>query len=259
MSTPVAPKANHGFYLFGEQSLVLTHIPMFMSPHQAQLFMQVSLSTTDGTDAAPIYLKDKKQTGTSEYVLVSDPLELPTLAPDAPNRLQSFTGNLYRGWPFDQQWQLNPNQLLIPNVTVKVTRSIHYSSIATPTTLEQLTYYCFSTPETTYLAHVLSQPPDFKHILTAQVSGPGNSAAQGAIRLEFPGVANLGANRLIPAEQTTAVTAPGGQSVEVQVDDELIFDDNPQHLGEPQPQSANAPFTQTVSKNVISKRTPSGK
>ncbi len=160
MSTPAAPIANHGFYLLGEQSLLLAHIPMFMPPHQAQLFMQLNLLTSNGKDAAPIYLKDKKQTGTLEYVLVSDPLELPTLAPDAPDRLQSFTGNLYRGWPFDRQWNLNPNQLLIPKVTIKVTRAIHYSSIATPTTLKALTYYCFRTPETTYLAHVLSQPPE---------------------------------------------------------------------------------------------------
>ena len=275
MSTPPAPKANHGFYLLGEQSLLLAHIPMFMAPHQAQLFMQIDLLTSDGKDAAPIYLKDKKSTGTLEYVLVSDQLELPTLAPDAPNRLQSFTGNLYRGWPFDRQWHLNPNQLLIPNVTIKVTRSILYSSIATPTTLKELTYYCFQTPETTYLAHVLSKPPDFKHILTAKVSGLGPQAAQGAVRLQFPGVANRVINRLIPTQQTTALVAPGGQSVKVQVDQELIFDDNPQHLGEPQlgqelkkiifkikppqPRSANAPSAQTTSKNVTSKKKPSGK
>lgn len=259
MATPAAPKANHGFYLLGAQSLLLAHIPMFMPPHQAQLFMQINLLTSDGKDAAPIYLKDKKQTGSQEYVLVSDPLELPTLAPDAPDRLQTFTGNLYRGWPFDQHWNLNPNQLLIPKVTIKVTRSIHYSSIVTPTTLKQLTYYCFQTSETTYLAHVLSKPPDFKHNLTAKVSGLGKRGAQGAIRLQFPGVANIGANRLIPAEQTSAVTAPGGQSVKLKVNEELIFDDNPQHLGEPQPKSANAPFTQKASKNVISKKKPSGK
>jgi hypothetical protein len=32
-------------------------------------------SRSDGKDAAPIYLKDKKQTGTLEYVLVSDQVE----------------------------------------------------------------------------------------------------------------------------------------------------------------------------------------
>ncbi len=235
MATPVVPKANHGFYLFGEQSLLLTHIPMFMAPHQAQLFMQVSLSTSSGTNAAPIYLKDKVKTGSQEYVLVSDPLELPTLAPDAPQPIRSFTGNLYRGWPFDRQWNLNPAQLLIPKVTIKVTRSILYSSIATPTTLKQLTYYCFQTPETTYLAHVLSRPPDFVNILTAKVSGLSKQAAEGAIQLQFPGVVNTDGKRLLPTQQASALTAPGGQSVKVQVNQELIFDNNPQHLGEPQP------------------------
>lgn len=235
MSTPVAPKVNHGFHLFGAQSLLLAHIPMFMAPHQAQLFLEVTLATSDGTDAAPIYLEDKKKTGTLEYVLVSDPLVLPTLAPDAPNRLQSFTGNLYRGWPFDQQWHLNLAQLLIPNVQIKVTRAIHYSSIATPITLEALTYYCFQTQETTYLAHVLSQPLDFTQLLTAQVTGLGNQAEQGAIQLQFPGVANAEKNRLLPTQQASALTSPGGQSVEVQVYQELNFDDDPQHLGEEMP------------------------
>lgn len=275
MATSDAPQANHGFYLLGEQSLVLAHIPMFMPPHQAQLFMQISLLTGDGKNAAPIYLKDKQKTGALEYVLVSDPLALPALAPDAPDRLQTFTGNLYRGWPFDRQWKLNPKQLLIPKVTIKITRSILYKSLATPTTLKALTYYCFKTTETTYLAHVLSEPPDFKHILTAKVSGPGNSAAQGAIQLQFPGVANRAANRLIPMQQATAVTVPGGQSVKVQVNRELIFDDNSQHLGEPQlgqvlkkiifknypqqSQSAGTASKQTTSKNVTSKKKPSGK
>lgn len=235
MATSVVPKANHGFNLFGAKSLLLTHIPMFMAPHDAQLFLQVSLSTSDGTDAAPIYLKDKKKTGTREYVMVSDTLALPTLAPDAPNRLQSFTGNLYRGWPFDPQWHLNPAQLLIPKVTIKVTRAIHYSSIATPITLKELTYYCFKTPETTYLAHVLSRPLDFRHILSAKVSGLSKQAAQGAIQLQFPGVANQHVKKLLPTQQASALTAPGHQRVKVQVGQELLYDDNPQHLGEKMP------------------------
>jgi hypothetical protein len=231
MTMPTAPKSNHGFNLIGKQSLLLSHIPMFMSPHLAQLFLDVTLSTTDGTDPVKTYLNDKKKTGAAAYVLLSDPLVLPTLAPDAPNPLKSFTGKLYRGaWPFDDL----PNApVVIPALTVKVKRSIFFRSIVGATPLDELSYYWFRTQESAYLAHVLTVPPtDFNQILSVTVDGLSTSASKGVVELQFPGVANTIANKLTPQKKATAVIAPNGRQVKLQVGNQLIYEDNPKHLGE---------------------------
>src|SRR5205085_10651053 len=183
MSMPMPEKSNHGFSLLGKRSLVLSHIPMFMAPHQAQVFLAVSLSAADGSDPVKTYLNDQKQTKAQAYVLVSDPLVLPTLAPDAKTPLRTFTGKLYRGaWPFDD---LANAQVVIPALTVNVTRAIFYHSFVNAAALKELTYYCFQTPETTYLAHVITRPPDVYHLLSAQGDGISVKAQQGIVELNL--------------------------------------------------------------------------
>src|SRR5437868_1941123 len=73
MPMPAAPSSNHGFYLLGERTFLLSHIPMFMDPHQAQLFLEVGLSISGGADPVKIYHEDQKKNPGSVYVLVTDP------------------------------------------------------------------------------------------------------------------------------------------------------------------------------------------
>lgn len=231
MQMPAAPKSKHGFNLVGKQSILLSHIPMFMAPHQAQLFLEVTLSAPDGSDPLKTYLTDKKKTGAVAYVLVTDPLVLPTLAPNAPKPLKSFTGKLYRGaWPFDDMANA---PVVIPALTVKVRRSIFFKSLVGAHALSALSYYWFRTQESAYLAHVLSVPPtDFNQILTAKIEGQPFPANKRIVELQLPGIANAIANKLVPKQKTTAVITPKGQKVKVQVGSELVYEENPKHLSE---------------------------
>lgn len=72
MDIPMPQPNNHGFNLLGRKSLVLSRIPMFMPPHQAQLFVEVTLSGSVGQDPAKTYLDDQAETKTTDYVLVTD-------------------------------------------------------------------------------------------------------------------------------------------------------------------------------------------
>src|ERR1041384_5614991 len=228
MDMPMPEKNNHGFSLLGKRSLVLSHIPMFMAPHQAQVFLEVTLSAADGSDPAKTYLDDQKQTNAKAYVLVSDPLVLPNLAPDAETPLRTFTGKLYRGaWPFDD---LAKAPVVIPALTVNVTRAIFYRSFVNAAALKELTYYCFQTPETTYLAHVITRPPDFVQLLSAHVGDLNVKARQGIIELNFTKVPYTIANKLNPKQPMSPVA--GNRRVDVQTKAELIYDDDPKHLGE---------------------------
>jgi len=233
MEMPMAEQNVHGFNLLGEQTLVLSHIPMFMPPHQFQVFMEVTLEGSENVDPVKIYLDDQKNTHSTDYVLVSDPIVLSTLAPDAPSPLRSFTGQLYRGWPWDKNGHLNPEQLLVPSLTVHVTRPIFFHSILNPSPLSELTYIAFHTDETDYIAHELRQtpesesanPPDFYQILSAKLD-PEESSDEAAW-ICFPGTANTLQNKLTPDNKVSGL-ADGGQEVEVQTASELIFD--PNHL-----------------------------
>lgn len=231
MPMPMPQPNTHGFSLVGKKSLVLSHIPMFMPPHQAQLFLDVTLSGSGGQDPTKIYLDDQAATKTTDYVLLSDPIVLPMLAPDAKGRLTSFTGALYRGWPFNTP---NTAPVLAQNVTVNITRAIYFQVITGEPPLVNLTYLAFATPESEYLVHKLVQPadlttapvpPDFCQILSAKLDGE-REKLRNVQEVQFPGVTNNLANRLQAAQ--SKVGEIGAKKVTVRTDQELIYD--PNHL-----------------------------
>ena len=223
---------NHGFSLLGKKALVFSHIPMFMPPHQAQLFLTVTLEGSTGQDPAKMYLEDQAKTGSTDYVLVSDPLVLSTLAPTAPNRLTSFTGKLYRGWPFN-----NPNTapVVVQQLTVHITRSLYFQDITQGKLLTKLTYLAFATPECDYLVHKLVQPPDLKtapvppdfcQILSAEIHDVEPARLHQVQELVFPATANNFSHKLNAAQTVTGELC--GKNVKVRTLAQLIYD--PNHL-----------------------------
>jgi hypothetical protein len=232
MEMPKSAANNHGFNLLGEKSLVLSHIPMFMAPHQFQVFLEVAIDGPPGSDPVKAYLDDRKKSGATEYVLLSDPLVLATLAPDAPDRLTKFTGKLFRGWPFN-----NPNTapLIVEALTAHVTRAIYFHSILHQPLLKDLTYLAFHTGECDYLVHELVQPPDLKHVpnppdfcqvLDGRVTGAGKEFQTGAVKIEFSHVANNVAQKLTAGKKVEGKS--GSHHVEAEARHELVFD--PNHL-----------------------------
>ena len=178
---PQSAANNHGFNLLGRDRWSYRTFPCFTAAHnQFQVFLEVTIDGPPGTDSVKAYLDDRKTSGATEYVLVSDPLVLASLGPNAPHRLTKFTGKLSRGWPFN-----NPNTapLIVPALTVHVTRAIYFHSILNQHLLKHLTHPGFHTEECDYLVHELVQPPDLKHvpdppdfcqILDGRVTGAGN-------------------------------------------------------------------------------------
>lgn len=232
MKMPMPPESNHGFSLLGRKSLVLSHIPMFMPPHQAQLFLEVTLAGNAGENPTQIYLDDQAKTKSTDYVLVSDPLVLPTLGPKAAKRLQTFTGKLYRGWPFN-----NPNTapVIVAALTVNVVRSIYFHVITDEKILKDLTYLAFASPETEYMVHKLVQPPDlskapkppdFVQILSAEIDGVKAEKLRQVHEISFPGTANDLGHKLNAGQDASGKM--GGKKFRVQTRAELIYD--PNHL-----------------------------
>lgn len=230
MDMPMPKPNNHGFSLLGKKSLVLSHIPMFMPPHQAQLFLEVALSGSGKEDPTKIYLDDQAKTKTTDYVLVTDPIVLPNLAPHAAKRITRFTGKLFRGWPFNTP---NDAPVLVEHLTVHVTHSLYFHEITKTKPFTELTYLAFASPETEYLVHKLAQPadlakapkpPDFVQILSA--AGIHNGKTHDVKELHFPGVDNNLTHRLKARQKVTGEIS--GKKVLVDTHTELIYD--PNHL-----------------------------
>ena len=228
MPMPMPQPSNHGFSLLGRSSLVLSHIPMFMPPHQAQLFLEIKLSRDDGQDPTKIYLDDQAKTKTTDYVLLADPLVLPKLGPEAADPIHSFTGKLFRGWPFN-----NPNTapLLVPKLTVHILRSLYFHDITHDKPAADLTYLAFRTPETGYLVHKLVQPadlkkapvpPDFVQILSAEIGELGSAKRPHVEELSFPSVPNNLAHKLAAGQAATGMLH--GKKAKIRTHAELIYD-----------------------------------
>lgn len=148
--------AVHGMLLFGENRLYFSHLPMFHSPHNYQVILEVELSR-NGPDPKSIYLKDKEMTRSKVYTFVPRPFVLPEVV----QRQSPITGDIYRGH-FERD-----GELIAWNVTAKISRVIHFRKFK-PGTLGpmQLEYLLFGAVPELFMAHLIWSPPDFDQILS---------------------------------------------------------------------------------------------
>ena len=93
----------HNMLIVGQESIFLTHLPMFvapgfMSPHRYQVILEATFTKT-GADPQAVYANDRKMNpGTKIYTLNPDEFVLPSLRPtngQAP--VSSFGAKVFRG------------------------------------------------------------------------------------------------------------------------------------------------------------------
>src|SRR5438067_1861348 len=90
----------HGMLLFGDGTAYLSHLPMFMSPHNYQAIFEVKL-TKPGSDPFAEYAKDRAKTHTRMYSFTpSEPnfvlTELISTTAAQPSR-NTILGTIVRG------------------------------------------------------------------------------------------------------------------------------------------------------------------
>ena len=151
----------------GEQTVFLSHLPMFGSPHDYQVILEVALAKP-GSDPQADYFSDRKKTGATLYTLEPERFVLPRLAARKP--LRSFKASVYRG-----HFERFPTPAaktaarVAQNVDVTVTRVIHFAQFdpaaAKPAHLE---YLLFGKGDEFFLAHVVTRPPDFDQIISVR-------------------------------------------------------------------------------------------
>lgn len=156
----VEPKAAHGMLVVGEETVYLSHLPMFMPPHDFQVLLEVTLKNGSG-DAQRIYAEDRRTTGTDVYTLNPEAFRISDLVtPEGQPRITSFNGTLFRG-----HFERGGTEVIDP-VRVEVQRVVHFRQFDVhPSRPSVLTYLAFGKGSELFLSHLITAPPDFDHLV----------------------------------------------------------------------------------------------
>jgi len=190
--------------LVGEHRIFLSHLPMFMSPHNAQVILEATF-VRQGQSVDDVYFADRASHKTVRFYTVQ-PQEfvlgdLFQTDPARP-RLTHFTATVFRG-------HLEKGGVAIDALTdidVRVKQVVHARSFAGADKLSTLTYVMFGGGQEQFLAHVISKSPDFDQLLSIAATGdlPTSEELQRGLTVEIPGRGTGPADRLKTAEVSPA-------------------------------------------------------
>jgi hypothetical protein len=175
----------HGMVLFGSEKLYLSHIPLYSSPHNIQVVVEVKIAS--GVPA------DQQLFGTKNFTVRPTAFSLHDLAHDV---LRSVTGTVYLG-NFE-----SGGTPAFRNVKFEVVRVIYQRDMASSMPRNPaLDYIAVGTPTQPYFVHVIDAPPSFDQI--ALVKLPDNSwldaeALEKGTLVRIDGQANAVTKRLKP-------------------------------------------------------------
>jgi hypothetical protein len=189
-------KAVHNMVVVGERRIFLSHLPMFMPPHDAQVILEATFARQGhGVDEG--YFSDRaKNKAVRFYTLQPRSFVLQDLVQATPIRpaLTHFTATVFRG-------HLEKGGASIEGLTdieVQVERVVYAHSLQGTDKLPALTYVLFGGGEERFLAHVISKAPDFDQLLSVAVTGtlPTPDELLRGVTVEVPGRGTQPADRL---------------------------------------------------------------
>jgi hypothetical protein len=138
----------HGMLLFGEEVLYLSHLPMFMTMHDHQVILAVTLSSGQ-EDAQAIYRADRRDSGARVYTLVPEPFSLQRLGAEGADALRSFQGTVHRG-----HFEKPGHKAILTDLVVNVVDVIHFRKFDPEAqALSELQYLLFGRGNELYMAH----------------------------------------------------------------------------------------------------------
>ncbi|MEO6531315.1 MAG: hypothetical protein ABIN10_09785, partial [Specibacter sp.] len=152
----------HGMLLFGQETLYLSHLPMFHSPHNFQVIIEVGFDET----ASEALRTDHESGGHDLYTFEPIPFPITELNPQegGPAR-PSIRGTIYRGH-FE-----NGGQPVARGAVAGVRNVVYFNELevnASHAADKELSYLCFGRGGQLHLAHRITASPDFDQILTAK-------------------------------------------------------------------------------------------
>jgi hypothetical protein len=160
----------HNMMVVGEKSVFLSHLPMFMPPHNFQAIFEATF-TSRGKNVQDIYTKDRQSNKQIKmYTLTPiDSFKLPTLFTPNPPARNSFKGTVLRG-----HLERGGEEIVgLTKIDVKVKRVVYAKQLGSGLDKsDKLTYILFGKGEELFLAHVITGLPDFDQILSVKIDNP---------------------------------------------------------------------------------------
>ena len=213
----------HGMLVVGERTIYLSHLPMFTAPnHRFQVILEATLAR-DGQDPHAAYLADRQQSGATIYTFQPDEFDTTCLEPGHPQCITSFTGSLFRN-----HFERRGKQAILPGRTVNVARVVAFRRLpvegARP---ERLEYLLFGAGQDLFLAHLITQAPDFDQVLSVRIvgEGPAEDALRQGLRVRTVSRrANVIAERLRGGERV-AVEVEGLPGIQLETVAEIYVEE----------------------------------
>jgi len=192
----------HNMAVVGRSRLYLSHLPMFMAPHDAQLVLEAELER-DGQSLMSTWSDERASHPERRlYTMFPDKFQLSSLyRPDPPAR-SSFRASFFRGH-LERGGELIPE---LDQVTVNVRSVIYAQQFGTADKPDELTYFLFGAGPERFLAHVIRAAPDFDQLLSVRVGGspPSEEELGLGVQVVLPDRPNTAASRLGEGEAVSA-------------------------------------------------------
>ncbi|MCU0438106.1 MAG: hypothetical protein MUC49_09315 [Raineya sp.] len=147
----------HGMTLMGTETIYASHLPMFHSPHDYQIILELQFSK----ETQAKYLTEKKNNPQEVlYTLEPEVFVLPTMV----HKTKKFKANLYRGH-FERG-----GVKFLENVEVMISKVIYFQkfNINAPKP-NILMYILFGNEKEQFMAHQIVSKPDFDENLVVQI------------------------------------------------------------------------------------------
>jgi hypothetical protein len=185
--------AVHNMALVGGHRVFLSHLPMFMSPHDAQVIVEAKF-VKNGKNANALYFADHASNPSlSFYTVKPESFAIQELFEARPLRT-SFNATVFRGHLEKGGTTVDP----LADVEVQITRVVHAHGFAGGAKSPTLTYILFGDAEELFMAHLISKAPDFDQIVAVTASGsmPSAEELERGVTIEVLDRPNTPASRL---------------------------------------------------------------
>jgi hypothetical protein len=145
--------STHGMLIFGKEKIYASHLPMFHSPHDYQIILELELDK----ETRKFFVTDQeKNPEYNTYTIEPEKFVLP----DMIHNPKPFKANLYRGH-FERG-----GKKIVSDINVTIRTVIYYDKFNVNKTKSTTnTFILFGNEKEKFIAHQITNKPDFDQII----------------------------------------------------------------------------------------------
>jgi hypothetical protein len=147
----------HGMLIFGTDNVYASHLPMFHSPHNYQIIIELTMDKVAKQKFMADQLKNPQYT---TYTIEPERFVLP----DMIAKQGSFKANVYRGH-FERG-----GVKIADGITFKINKVVYFKKFeANDAKKDSAVFLLFGSPKEQFAVHQISNKPDFEQIIQVKM------------------------------------------------------------------------------------------